>query len=474
METQLNSPVIDRWQQHYDRYGTRCLFLDNLDPSIDPQNLLDTFSRFGKIHIAEIARSVSDRISDRNQSFGYAPFIEHIHSKGLQLITVENDGNCVFRACAVVLFEDETKHHALRQQVADAMEKLDSAEVQPFLSIPIDKYIKKLRQSTFWVGQLELSLIQRMYQRPIVILDADLVGNQRRVDIGGDGSSIGHATEDTAHNAIYLSYHGQNHYNAVVQRDHDEKQEQEEQQQRQHETAHTAAKNSGLCIFSESSSVDKVLKLRPLYILQRHVQLYRTPEHSPVVGDLCCYASSSTSDRNSASTSESNSSDREFSEPQASAASFAVNVSKTTSESSESDVESLSPVKRTPPLFPKVKSPRSKPLKLSFQRRKKIKELIRSSTATPGSSGATVSVGGATAAAARPARTSSSMWKMVASFAVLIVLVESVYIVYQHLNHVDVVALLDRFKALQNSVKQQQEQTCGGVGGGGGGNVGNT
>ena len=107
------------------------------------------------------------------------------------------------------IYGDEEQHHILRQKVADEMERT-WADIQPFLEIPVQKYITKIRLSRTWAGNLELSLIQRLFQREIIIMDADLVGNSRRVDIGSQASTLSNK------NPIVLSYHGQRHYNAIV------------------------------------------------------------------------------------------------------------------------------------------------------------------------------------------------------------------------------------------------------------------
>lgn len=49
-----NVNVLERWMQTYDRWQDRVVFFSNLDPSIDADNLRDTFERFGVIKLAEV------------------------------------------------------------------------------------------------------------------------------------------------------------------------------------------------------------------------------------------------------------------------------------------------------------------------------------------------------------------------------------------------------------------------------------
>jgi hypothetical protein len=459
METSANEPVLERWSQHYHRFDQRCLFLENLDPSIDPQTLSDTFSRFGKIHICEIAKPpTKGTTTSRSGLFGCAKFIEHIRSKGLKLTVVSNDGNCIFRALSIVLYGHENKHLTLRQQVANEMERLGKKAVQPFLSVPMEKYILKLRQSCFWAGALELSLVQTMFNRPIVILDADIVGNQRRVDIGASGGdTYGGASESSDdQNTIYLSYHGQNHYNAVV------KDQQPQQPQQITETKH-----AGLCVFIDASSVDSVIKLSPLYILQRQLVLYRTPENSPVVGDLCCYTTSTSERNTSSSSSMSDSSDRELSESSLSSSSSSPSPSLRAIDTSGSTADRDGGT--TPAFDLNNKSPRFRSLKLSFHRKKTKRFTKRTAGGTTegtgtGTDAATVPdkiLMSATGAGGSPI----SIWKLVATFAVMMVVLLSAYIVYQQNfirhNRENVADLLHRLNVLQRSIGSTKKQQCG-------------
>ena len=88
IEESSQVPVLERWTQHYDTYKNRCLFLENLHPTIDPVVLKDTFSRFGKILISEVSK-----IEVPTSLFGFAPFLEHIEAQGLKLLSVTDDGN---------------------------------------------------------------------------------------------------------------------------------------------------------------------------------------------------------------------------------------------------------------------------------------------------------------------------------------------------------------------------------------------
>ena len=81
---------------------------------------------------------------------------------------VIGDGNCGYRAIANQLFGNENYHNIIRADVYDYL-KLNSErfkelnfEVNGEL-IDSEKYIKKIKKSGFWMGDLEMSVINKIY-----------------------------------------------------------------------------------------------------------------------------------------------------------------------------------------------------------------------------------------------------------------------------------------------------------------------
>ena len=81
---------------------------------------------------------------------------------------VIGDGNCGYRAIANQLFGNENYHNIIRVDVYDYL-KLNSErfkelnfEVNGEL-IDSEKYIKKIKKSGFWMGDLEMSVINKIY-----------------------------------------------------------------------------------------------------------------------------------------------------------------------------------------------------------------------------------------------------------------------------------------------------------------------
>ena len=276
----------------------------------------------------------------------------------------------------------------------------------------------------FKVGQLELSLVQRLYGRSVVIMDADLVGNKRRVDFGSPSSSTSAYLEKD--DPIILSYHGQRHYNAIVK----------------HDSNITPASPTegtyGMLVFSDPSSVQKVITLRPLYIMQRNVDLFTSPQKSliPVVGQLYTYVSSS-SEKDQTSTTDSD--------------------SASPAESSSIETPATVLHKRAPVLPAVVvdedssmqrqcttqgSSPRSTPLKLSFRKAKLKQRIFHAEEAIK-------------------TQQLKATWKIVATFAMAVVLLQSIFIIYYVVYHPSENSVFQhlqlRIDNLQAAVAAQQE-----------------
>lgn len=189
------------------------------------------------------------------------------------MVAVENDGNCLFRAVAVCLWNSEDRHLELRRQVADRMVSMQK-DIAPFLdSMTVQKYTNLLRKSKYWAGHLELSVIQIMFNRRIRIIDADTL-IAHKIELGtGDFEETGEE--------IHLVYHGKSHYNAAVKK----------KVENSNMTLSTKLKSMrgsvGIIIFGDAASVSRLLDRQPLYILDRQVRLSATPwPDLPVIAEL--------------------------------------------------------------------------------------------------------------------------------------------------------------------------------------------
>lgn len=138
------------------------------------------------------------------------PFITELQEKGLTVIRMASDGNCMFRSIAHQLFADANLHLEVRKKILDYIEQekdhfvlfLDEEEES------FDDYIKRLRCFGEWGDNTELYAAAQCYQVDIYIHQADTPMYM----ISGSSSN----SSSGSGKCIHLSYHGECHYNSVL------------------------------------------------------------------------------------------------------------------------------------------------------------------------------------------------------------------------------------------------------------------
>lgn len=147
---------------------------------------------------------------------------------GMQVVDVSPDGNCLFRAMSILLFGTQEQHGEIRTKVCEYLLS-ESARFELFLVAENDTgmeftfadYVKNMRKPGEWGGEPELRILEEIYDRPIEMYSCDLVGG------GSEGDRdftkpVAHYNDDEEEQAckgrepLRLSFHGNNHYNAVV------------------------------------------------------------------------------------------------------------------------------------------------------------------------------------------------------------------------------------------------------------------
>ena len=128
-----------------------------------------------------------------------------------EIIEMAADGNCLFRSLSHQLYVDYgDKHHDVRQDICDFLEA-HKEEFSIFLLLDGDeadvcdfeKYVKEMRRSGVWGGDVEIACAARLYRRNITIFSAT------------NAINIGTGDEDPEGPDILLSYHENSHYNSV-------------------------------------------------------------------------------------------------------------------------------------------------------------------------------------------------------------------------------------------------------------------
>ena len=164
------------------------------------------------------SRSKSLRIKKfhRRQSFPssknatvLSTFEERMASIGLHVIEVEGDGNCLYRAVAHQFFLDESRHEEIRAKVTKHLQK-HKDRFKPFIDGDYDDYVVEQMESGTWGDDIEIKVIEEIYDRRVVIYDSESGGPLQPMNTNFDEEGDADAVQP-----IVLSYHGQMHYNSV-------------------------------------------------------------------------------------------------------------------------------------------------------------------------------------------------------------------------------------------------------------------
>ena len=125
--------------------------------------------------------------------------------EGLKFVPVPPDGHCLYNAVALYLNEDVS---FLRDIVAANLEH-NIDEYRPFITLPpgrtIEEYIKDIRSTNEWAGDLEITILNRLLDRTIIT-------------IGPNGKITNRQVLDERRNGepIFVYYDNINHYDGMV------------------------------------------------------------------------------------------------------------------------------------------------------------------------------------------------------------------------------------------------------------------
>jgi len=146
-----------------------------------------------------------------------AAMIKQMESRGLTETMIRPDGHCLFSACAHSMSPEQvtksgpkkTPHENVRFAAAEFM-TTHPDDFEAFMEEPLESYVKKIRDTAEWGGQLELQAIARSYHIDINVLQAD-----GRVEKVSSGSKKAGESDD-----IWLAYYRHSfglgeHYNAL-------------------------------------------------------------------------------------------------------------------------------------------------------------------------------------------------------------------------------------------------------------------
>jgi len=129
--------------------------------------------------------------------------------KGWTIVDTEEDGNCLFRAVADQVYGDQSVHEIIREKCCDYLES-ESEYFKQYVdteSIAYDRYLKFMRRSSTWGGNVEIQAISEIYDRPVEIYAYDVTPRNTFSNLNRNR---------TSKPPIRLSYHFNSHYNSIA------------------------------------------------------------------------------------------------------------------------------------------------------------------------------------------------------------------------------------------------------------------
>mmetsp|Transcript_21107 Transcript_21107/g.26089 ORF Transcript_21107/g.26089 Transcript_21107/m.26089 type:complete len:661 (-) Transcript_21107:170-2152(-) len=187
---------MTRGKQHWDdNYGRPLYGDDSRDNRDDP------------IEVRNASRCYDDIDPAGFENAGVSDFMEKLKKKGLEMIEMEGDGNCLFRAVSYQVYGDDKMHTEIRKRCLDFMAK-DEAHFSQFVTgESFRDYIRRKRFDGVHGNNPEIQAISELFNRPVEVF----VPNN-----GASPINIFHSEYKTSDAPIRLSYHDGNHYNAVI------------------------------------------------------------------------------------------------------------------------------------------------------------------------------------------------------------------------------------------------------------------
>ncbi|CAM9519251.1 unnamed protein product, partial [Discosporangium mesarthrocarpum] len=149
--------------------------------------------------------------SQDSQASSDSFFREAMRNKGLVVVDMESDGNCLFRSVSHQIYGDVERHHQVRRLCVEHMAKHKS-RFGVFVAEDFRDYLRRIRQPCVWGDDLEIRALEELYDRPIEIYSSE-AGDLKPMKIDFHASAV-----DLDMTPIKLSYHGQSHYNSVLDR----------------------------------------------------------------------------------------------------------------------------------------------------------------------------------------------------------------------------------------------------------------
>ena len=126
--------------------------------------------------------------------------------KGMKIVDVGGDGNCLFRSIAHQAYGDEEQHRVVRVKCMQYI----LTEKEYFKSFieggKVDEYVETKKQDGKWGDNIEIQAMSEIYDRSVEIYAYD-----------SKPMNIFHEKQNKESRTPFrLAYHGKSHYNSII------------------------------------------------------------------------------------------------------------------------------------------------------------------------------------------------------------------------------------------------------------------
>eukprot|EP00474_Spongospora_subterranea_P010147 CRZ10605.1 hypothetical protein [Spongospora subterranea] len=121
-----------------------------------------------------------------------------------EIVEMDYDGNCLFRAISHQVYGDPRHHFAIRNYCCDYMEREQDFFSNYVTTDDFGEYLARMRCDGIWGDHLEIQAMSEIYERPILVYaySADPMKS--------------YSNQFSAAPPIRISYHFESHYNSIV------------------------------------------------------------------------------------------------------------------------------------------------------------------------------------------------------------------------------------------------------------------
>ena len=168
-----------------------------------------TISKSSQEYIAMNNGSDNINVGDENVSVlsRFIHLLRTQHKPPLDMVEMDGDGNCLFRAISLSVYGDATMHSQVRRSCMDFMDR-EADHFRSFVADEdFDEYIARKRLDGMHGNHTEIQAMSELYNRSIEVF---VPKN------GIEPINIFHSEYKSADAPIRLAYTDSNHYNAVI------------------------------------------------------------------------------------------------------------------------------------------------------------------------------------------------------------------------------------------------------------------